>query len=109
MLAAQRTSPSTSKMIGLFAELRLLGLMSKACEDLPMRHAIRPNERNAVVDLCDDLWDEHESKLSKLALAWHTHTQAERMCSDTLDLCEEDLHIDLEMLPVALGSDKAEL
>ena len=82
--------PKTAKNDNYF---RLVGLMGQVCEELPMRRPMRPNEREAVAEACEDFWDEHEATLYKLALR-RSEAFASSICTEQLDLCEDELPLD---------------
>ena len=69
---------------------RLLGHMSRVCDDLPFRHAFRAEEKDAVSEMCEDIWDEHESTFQSLALKRKPDFAA-AVCSSGLDICEDDM------------------
>lgn len=85
-----RERPKTGKNDNYF---RLIGMMNKACDDLPMRHPIRPKERTDVQELCEEFWDEHEGPLVKLALH-RSPAYARSLCSEVLEVCDEPTTID---------------
>jgi len=85
-----RERPKTSKNDNYF---RLIAQMGQACAELPMRRPIRPNERDDVSDLCEELWDDHEAALSKLALH-RSASYAESLCTDVLEVCEQAAPLD---------------
>ena len=70
--------------------VRLLGLMGSVCEELPMRHPIRAKERDAVLELCQDIWEDHDSTLYQMAMK-RSADFARTMCSQQLELCDDDL------------------
>jgi hypothetical protein len=72
------------------AYYRIVAAMGSVCDDLPMRHALRGEERRGVVEMCEDLWDEHEAALARLALRPEV-AFAQSLCSDELELCDEPL------------------
>jgi len=87
MVRFSREAPKSAKTSDSF--YRLVTLMGHACRDMPMRHAIRPEQRESVVLLCEDLWDEHEGAFSKLALK-RDESFAMALCSEHLELCDSD-------------------
>ena len=62
LVMSSRDRPTEGKKSDAF--YRLVGQLSAVCNDLSMRHAMRPEDREAVHDLCEDLWDDHEGTLS---------------------------------------------
>ena len=70
--------------------VRLLGLMGSVCEELPMRHPIRAKERDAVLELCQDIWEDHDSTLYQMAMK-RSADFARTMCSQQLELCDDDV------------------
>jgi len=69
---------------------RLVVKMSEACDDLPMRHSIRKQDRVNVLETCQDLWEEYEGTLTKLALK-REESFARGICSTSIDLCDDPL------------------
>jgi len=81
-----RERPTSAKNDNFF---RLHALMAHACAELQMRHAIRPSEVGRVAEMCEDLWDEHEATLTKLALK-RSVEYAQSVCTKRLQVCDED-------------------
>ena len=95
---------------GSDAYFRLAGQMSSVCQDMPMRHAIRQEKRQAILEMCEDLWDEHEGAFSRMALH-RDASYAAAICSDHAELCDEPTSRE-ELYahdPGAGGGDKDEL
>ena len=69
------------------AYYRLVGRLGSVCAELPTRHALRARERDAVHEICEELWDEHEAALLRLALK-RGEGFAARLCSDELEVCD---------------------
>ena len=89
MFSLCKNTPDGSFDVNKAVFFRLIAQMGQACSELPMRHAIRPAEREAVIDLCEELWDEYGARFSKLAYQ-RSAAYAESLCSETLDLCADD-------------------
>ena len=85
LVRTSRERPQSSKSDAYY---RLVAQMSNVCEELPMRHALRTADRPGVVELCEDLWDEHETVLSRLALE-RGEAFAASLCADELEVCDE--------------------
>ena len=85
MVRRSRDRPTSAKSDAYY---RLVGSMSAVCAELPMRHAIRASDREKVHELCEDVWDEHEAALSRLALRRGAE-YAQGVCSDELEVCDE--------------------
>jgi hypothetical protein len=96
LVMLSRERPTSAKHDNYF---RLIGVLGQACADLPMRHAMRPDQKQTVLDICEDLWDEHEAPLSKLALKWGDRegAYAQSLCSSVLDVCAEDAPLNLRL------------
>ena len=105
-----RLSRERPTSAGADSYFRLASLMGQACADMPMRHAMRDGERGKIIELCEDLWDEHESTLSRLALR-RDENYAQNVCADELEVCEDATPLS-ELYahdPSALGGGKEEL
>lgn len=85
MVRQSRDKPTSGKSDAYF---RLVGLMQGVCEDMPMRHPMRPEQRQNILELCEDLWDEYEAPFSRIALK-RTADYASTLCSEELELCED--------------------
>lgn len=72
------------------AYYRLVGKLESVCAELPMRHAIKASEWDAVSDVCEELWDDHEGALSRLPLQ-RDETQAMSLCADDFEICDEPM------------------
>lgn len=70
------------------AYYRLVGKLADVCLELPSRHALRRADREAVRDVCEDLWDEHEAAFARLAVD-RSMGYAQSLCADNLELCDE--------------------
>lgn len=83
-----RDRPKSAKSDAYF---RLISAMGSVCTELPMRHAMRStSDREKVTELCEDIWDEHESSLSRIALR-RSAEYAQALCSEELEVCDEPL------------------
>lgn len=72
------------------AYYRLVGRLSSVCAELATRHAMRPEDRDSVHELCEELWDEHEGPLLKLALR-RDERYAVQLCTDVIEVCDEPM------------------
>ena len=70
--------------------IRMAALISEVCEDLPMRHPIRPEQRANVLEACQDFWEDHEDSFVKMIFE-RTPQFALSLCSEQLDACEQDM------------------
>ena len=70
--------------------IRMAALISEVCEDLPMRHPIRPEQRGNVLEACQDFWEDHEDSFVKMIFE-RTPQFALSLCSEQLDACEQDM------------------
>jgi hypothetical protein len=104
VVSRTRDRPKSAKSDSYF---RLLEQMAQACAELPMRHAIRPAERDEVAELCEEIWDEFGSHFTKLALR-PSAAYARNLCKG-IDLCEEEAPLDGVFDDVDESSDKDEL
>ena len=85
MVRFSRDRPKSAKSDAYF---RVVNKLSNVCQDLPMRHPMRANEKQDVLDLCEDVWDEHEATFLKIALKPNNFDFASNICADELALCE---------------------
>ena len=60
------------------------------CDDLPMRHPIQPTQRDDVLEACQDFWDDNEDSFVKMVFN-RSPEFALSLCSEALDVCEEDM------------------
>lgn len=88
MVARSRERPTEGKKSDAY--FRLVGQLGQVCDQLPMRRAIRNEERDGVTEICDDVWDEHESSFLKLALQ-RDEEFALSLCSDELEICDDPM------------------
>ena len=88
VVAYSRDRPTEGKRSDAY--YRLQSQISSVCAELPMRHAIREGEGDAINELCEDLWDEHEATLAKLALR-RDDDFAMRLCADELEICDDPM------------------
>lgn len=87
MVAASRDRPTEGKRSDAY--YRLAEKLPSVCAELPMRHALG-KRREEVNDACDELWDDHEAKLLKLALL-RDEAYARSLCADELEVCDEPM------------------
>ena len=67
------------------AYYRLMGRLGGACGDMPMRYAMRVmGERQDVLELCEEVWDEHEGMFAKLTTLPGDDEFARNLCADEL-------------------------
>ena len=88
MVHSSRERPTQGKTSDAF--YRLAQQLGNVCTDLPMRHALRADEREAVHELCEDVWDDHEGALTRLALR-RDEEYARALCADELEICDEPM------------------
>lgn len=69
---------------------RAVGLIGEVCDDLPMRHPIQPNKRDDVLEACQDFWEEYDDAFVKMIFD-RSAQFALSICSEHLELCEEDM------------------
>ena len=69
---------------------RIAALIGEVCDDLPMRHPIRPTQRDNVLEACQDFWEDHEDSFVKMVFD-RSPQFALSLCSEQLDACEEDM------------------
>jgi hypothetical protein len=69
---------------------RIVGLIAAVCDDLPMRHPIQPTQRDDVLEACQDFWDDNEDSFVKMVFN-RSPEFALSLCSEALDVCEEDM------------------
>lgn len=90
MVRHSRDRPKSSKSDAYY---RLMGRLGGACGDMPMRHAMRAKERQDVLELCEEVWDEHEGMFAKLTTLPGDDEFARNLCADELGLCEEEMSV----------------
>ena len=90
IIANSRDRPTEAKKSDAY--FRLVGDLQHVCDHQPMRRAIRSEEREAVREMCEDIWDEHEGKLVKMVLN-RSEKYAAKMCADELDLCDSPMAV----------------
>ena len=90
IIANSRDRPTEAKKSDAY--FRLVGDLQHVCDYQPMRRAIRSEEREAVREMCEDIWDEHEGKLVKMVLN-RSEKYAAKMCADELDLCDSPMAV----------------
>jgi len=86
MVRRSRDRPKQGQRSDAF--MRLNARFQPVCEELPMRHALRKEHLDTIKEHCEDLWDEHEGALSKLALD-RSARAASNFCADVASVCEE--------------------
>ena len=91
LVSSSRERPTQGKTSDAY--YRLVGQLSSVCNELPMRHAIQPAQRDEVHDVCEELWDDHEGKLLKLALQ-RDEAFALALCADELEVCDDPMSRD---------------
>jgi hypothetical protein len=78
IISNSRERPKSSKHDNYF---RLVGLMGSVCEEMAMRHpTANVRDSQAVLENCQDLWEEHEATFSRMALE-RTDAFAREICS----------------------------